>query len=122
MTEAVSPNKPHFWRNYNAINMTDLVNDLKSFNLDRIYQLTEVDDMIECLNGVIVDLLNNHAPLQPFCRRPGINSTKSWYSKEIDIAAANRDLAKQAYKADKTSENRKSYHKLRNIANHNVAS
>lgn len=73
--------------------------------------------MVEIFNEVVVTMLNKHAPLRTFKEKPNATSTKPWYSKEIDRASTDRDLAKKKLKHDKTVENRKLYNSLRNKMN-----
>jgi len=115
-SDPIIQEKPNLWRNYNAVNTASLMSDLRHSTLDGIFECTDTEDMVNICNDVLVRLLNTHAPLKPFIRKTGINSTNVWYTEEISIAAANRDLAKRNYKANKTPANLKEYHKQRNIA------
>lgn len=115
--DPIMDEKPKLWRNFKAIDRAKLSRDLEEADLAKVYELTDVDCMIEAFNALIVGLMDKHAPLKPFIQRPGINCSQLWYTREMSIAAANRDLARRAYRSSKTPENLREYRRLRNVAN-----
>lgn len=95
------------WRNYNAINVEDLLADINNSALNEIYSCTDVNSMIDIFNGTLTTILDAHAPIIPLKVKPGINSTQHWYTHDIDKAAIERDLAKRAWKLSKSADDRK---------------
>lgn len=112
----ITNDKPNLWRNYRAVNVANLISDLMGSNVNRIFDSTEIDEMMSIFNEVLLNLLDKHAPLKPFIRTAGINSTKPWYTEEMSSAAVNQELARRAYKACKTTANLVKYRNLRNAA------
>ncbi|KAJ6636275.1 putative sugar lactone lactonase YvrE [Pseudolycoriella hygida] len=95
--------------NYSLIDATDLAEDFASSNLSDMYHSSDVNRMLEIFNGVVVQLLNKHAPLIPFVSRDRIDSSVPWYTSEIDMA-----IAKRNYTSLWSTENLAQMKKLRN--------
>lgn len=113
-------NKPSTFRNYKAVNVRHLINDLNNSNLNNIFACTEVNSMLEIFNDVMLRLLEKHAPIMQSKSKPGINSTQPWYTRQIELAAIDRDTAKSNLKMDYTPVNRRTYNTLRNKVNQMV--
>lgn len=70
--------------------------------------------MVETFSAQMVGLLNRHAPSIPFHPKPALISTQPWYTADIDMTSIDAEIANYA---DKTADNRKAWHQLRNKAN-----
>lgn len=104
-------------RNYSTINVQNLRVDIRASSLNDIFGCTDVNSMVEIFNNILVELLDKHAPVTLYKLKTGINSTRPWYTTEIDKASIDRDLAKRNLKREKTPANRKLYNTLRNKVN-----
>ncbi|KAJ6639349.1 putative nuclease HARBI1, partial [Pseudolycoriella hygida] len=91
------------WRDFNAVDVGVLLKGAKDGNINEIYNCSDVNSMFEIFNGVLVGLLDEHVPLKQFKNKASINSTKLWYSSEIDKAVVDRELAKRNWKRDKSN-------------------
>lgn len=66
-------------------------------------------------------MLEDHVPLITCNEKPGINSTKPWYTEVIVKASIDRDLAKSSLRYKRTVANRKLYNALRNKVNQMIS-
>lgn len=61
--DIVFDSQARIWRNYKAINVQNLVDGVINSNLNDIFNCTDVDSMVEIFNEILVQLLDEHAPV-----------------------------------------------------------
>lgn len=105
---------PRFRRRYRSINVGSLFEDASAISWDEIFGSSNVSEMVESFNALVLDLLDEHAPLLPARERVDIVSTEPWFTGEMHRAVLERDVAKRAYKRREVTKEH--YHGLRNAA------
>lgn len=109
--------KPQFRRNFNAVNVENLLMDARNSNLEEVFQFADINSMTENFSEKMVQLLDAHAPLIPYRPKSDLTASERWYTSEIDRAAIDAEMAKREYKLNKSPESRRLWHRLRNKVN-----
>lgn len=102
-----------YHRRFKSVNYDRLAQDSQSLPWQQIYRMTNVDDMVNHVNGLIHTLLERHAPLVPVVNI-SLTSTKPWFTRDIRIALIEKNLAFHYWKVNRDQVHRDKYTKFRN--------
>lgn len=109
--------KPRLWRNFKSVDECRLFSDARDCRLEDVFYCTDANVMTDLFSSKMSYLLNKHAPLIPFYPKPDLTSTAPWYTADIDRASIDAELARKLFRSNKTADNRRQYHKMRNKVN-----
>lgn len=106
-------NTPHSfeYRDFNNINMEDLLAECYQFNMTQLHSLDNIDSQVNFLNSFISDIYNRYVPLR--LHLPKMERCL-WDSPLIKNAKSLRDEAFRIYKRNQSEINWRAFTKLRN--------
>lgn len=100
------------YRDYKNFIYNDFLNDMHSIDWNEIFNLSDVDEMVQFFNTRVEWLLNIHAPLKTskFTKPPA-----PWLTDNLKFMIRLRKKALAKYKKIKTEGTRNEYKQLRNL-------
>lgn len=105
------------YRDYRSFNYENFLNDLNSIKWDNIFDIVDVNDMLQFWNHNINELFDLHAPYKT------VRVTKPpapWLTENLKLLMRIRDKAYLKYKKCKTNQLWSEYKDIRNLVNRSV--
>lgn len=101
-----------YYRDYNMINHDNLISDLIEKPWAQLYNVPDTDEQVKLFNRLILELYEKHVPLKRSKPRPDVPP----YSKKLDRACAERDMAHRQWRRTRTQESWKLFCALKEVA------
>jgi Reverse transcriptase (RNA-dependent DNA polymerase) len=103
-----------YYRNYNNIDLQMLSNDALQQDWDTIYYMHDPESQVRHFDGIVLRLLNSHAPLKKYII---IDNANPWISIDIERAMIVRNIAYRVWKRRRTVADHERYKYQRKLVN-----
>ncbi|XP_059048701.1 uncharacterized protein LOC131843932 [Achroia grisella] len=101
-------------RNFDAVNIEALQNDLRLADWSPIFTASDVDSKVAAFEHLILSIYDKHAPVQQVRLK---HSPAPWLTMDLKALMSRRDRAKIRLRRSSTDSDRQSYITLRNRCN-----
>lgn len=107
--ESVETTSPKFYRDFNAVNIENLLRDVAMWDFRQIFFMPDPNDQVHYFNAIIISLFQAHVPLKIFYPKDEANP---WLNFEIASAMTERDIAYRIWSNDKRNDAKKEHLKM----------
>lgn len=111
MPVAKAPISAFQYRSYKYINLDALAYDCVNIHWDSIFETVLIDQKVSIFNTHLLSLFDKHVPIKTFVVPK--QTTPLWFSVDIKIAIADKEMCYKRWKRNKTNDNRRAFYHSR---------